>query len=332
VAAGVRSAIRPPEAGSATCRRAANRRLHTGTVSWGALLTIVLCAGCVELDQPTFGHTTQMARVGDYLTSTCSTSVVRGLSLQIADEVACMLPGALVELGAGLGIEFSGPQVLPYLSQVAVDDLHGAAAALDRPLVINSAYRTVAQQYLLYEWFRRGRCGITAAAPPGGSNHESGRALDIANWSEWVATLGAHGWGHTVPGDEVHFDHLDSPDIRGADVHAFQRLWNRNRPDDPIAEDGDYGPQTALRLTMAPAEGFPLAGCAVEEIEDDDDEDAGEAPADRDLSGGCATGGGAGWLAALGLLAMLLWGAEPRRRKARFASVRRRPRPAGTCT
>jgi hypothetical protein len=61
----------------------------------------------------------------------------------------------------------------------------------------------------------------------------------------------------------VHFDHLDSPDIRGADVLAFQRLWNRNAPDDPIAEDGQYGPMTEDRVKRAPAEGFGIGAlCA----------------------------------------------------------------------
>ena len=121
---------------------------------------------------------------------------------------------------------------------------------------VNSGYRTVAQQYLLYRWFKEGRCGITAAALPGRSNHESGRAVDIQNWSSRVTTMRNHGWAHTVPGDPVHFDNLGSPDNRGKDVTAFQRLWNRNHPSDKISVDGDYGPQTAARLKKAPAAGF----------------------------------------------------------------------------
>ena len=107
------------------------------------------------------------------------------------------------------------------------------------------------------------RCGIPAAAEPGRSNHESGRALDVSNYSDWITLFDSRGWAHDVPGDPVHFDHLASPDIRGADVLAFQRLWNRNAPDDPIAEDGDFGPMTADRVQRAPAEGFGIgAVCA----------------------------------------------------------------------
>jgi hypothetical protein len=56
----------------------------------------------------------------------------------------------------------------------------------------------------------------------------------------------------------VHFDHTRSSDIRGLDVHAFQRLWNRNNPSDRIDEDGDYGPATGARLAKAPAAGFAI--------------------------------------------------------------------------
>jgi hypothetical protein len=128
---------------------------------------------------------------------------------------------------------------------------------------VTSAFRTVVQQYLLYRWYQLGRCGITAAATPGNSNHESGRALDVSNYNDWITVFGTHGWAHDVPGDPVHFDHTASPDLRGADVLAFQRLWNKNAPDDPIAEDGDYGPATAERIARAPAEGFGIgASCA----------------------------------------------------------------------
>ena len=68
--------------------------------------------------------------------------------------------------------------------------------------------------------------------------------------------MASHHWAHDVPGDPVHFDHLTSPDNRGKDVRAFQRLWNRNHPSDKITVDGDYGPATAARLKRAPAKGF----------------------------------------------------------------------------
>jgi len=197
--------------------------------------------------------------VSSFETSSCATSVVLALSTQIAEEVDCIMPGQLVPFAETTGIQFTGSAVLPYLSEAARTDLLAAAAAgSGRTMNITSGFRTVVQQYLLFRWFQLGRCGIPAAADPGRSNHESGRALDMSNYSEWITTLGAHGWSHNVPGDPVHFEHLASPDIRGADILAFQRLWNRNAPDDQIAEDGDFGPATEARVKSAPAEGFGI--------------------------------------------------------------------------
>lgn len=201
--------------------------------------------------------------VASFEMTSCATSVVLPLSVQIAREVDCLMPGQLVEFVEGPSIMFAGSAVLPYLSTAARDALYAAADGSGNVVQVTSAFRTVVQQYLLYRWFQIGRCGITAAADPGNSNHESGRALDVSNYSTWITALEAHGWSHDVPGDPVHFDHLDSPDIRGADVLAFQRLWNRNAPDDRIAEDGQYGPATEDRVKRAPAEGFGIGAlCA----------------------------------------------------------------------
>jgi hypothetical protein len=200
--------------------------------------------------------------VGDKVTGSCSTATVAPLSKQIAEEVACLAPGALAPFVDAGGIHFTSAAVLPFLHPTAIVSLQ-AAARESGDLRINSAFRTVAQQYLLHRWYQTGRCSIPAAATPGTSNHEGGRAIDLADWSMEVSVMSRHGFAHDVPGDNVHFDHLKSSDIRGLDVHAFQRLWNRNHPEDRIDEDGDYGPLTAARLANAPAGGFPLgADCS----------------------------------------------------------------------
>ena len=226
---------------------------------------LAAAAGCVDPGAPQEGELASASTVATYASSGCSTAVVIGLSRQIAEEANCQHPGNFVHFSSGNGLSITSNAVLPYLAQGARDDLETVAKS--HSLQINSALRTVAQQYLLYHWYLEGRCGITAAATPGTSNHEGGRAVDVQNWSTRVGDMAAHGWHHDVPGDVVHFDHTGTPDRRGEDVLAFQTLWNRNHPDDKIATDGDYGPHTEARLRMAPATGFahgPSCGAQVE--------------------------------------------------------------------
>jgi hypothetical protein len=241
-------------------------------VRCSALLVSVALAACGDdalvmpdaADAMTGTPSIEGTPVSSFETTACATSTVLALSIQIAQEVDCINPGQLVVFDESATIQFAGSAVLPYVSDQARTSLLAAAGAGGGEVIqVTSAFRTVVQQYLLRRWFELGRCGITAAAQPGSSNHESGRALDVSNYSTWITGLEAQGWAHDVPGDPVHFDHLASPDIRGADVLAFQRLWNKNAPDDPIAEDGSYGAQTAERVKRAPAEGFGIgASCA----------------------------------------------------------------------
>jgi uncharacterized protein (TIGR03382 family) len=232
----------------------------------GSAISSLLCAlpialaGCLGAE-PTLGEASSASTVADNVYGGCSTAVVLGLSRQIADEIGCENPGGLVPFAASSSISLTSSAVLPYLEQDAKDDLIAVAAA--SPVQVNSAFRTIAQQYLLYRWYATGRCGIAAAATVGHSNHESGRAVDLANWSSRVSAMSRHGWAHDVPGDSVHFDHTASDDIRGEDVMAFQNLWNNNNPDDPISVDGAYGPQTEARLKASPATGFAQGASCV---------------------------------------------------------------------
>jgi uncharacterized protein (TIGR03382 family) len=214
-------------------------------------------SGCgVPGDDVEYSEVESYATVGSYISSSCSTASVLGLSKQIADEISCANPTGLTRFTAGGNLQVTSNAVLPYLSATGKNDLMTVASG--RVVQVNSAFRTVAQQYLLYQWYLQGRCGIPIAATPGRSNHESGRAVDLANYSALITPMSHRGWAHDVPGDAVHVDHLASPDIRGRDVLAFQKLWNRNHPGDQIAEDGAYGPNTEARLRQAPSEGFPI--------------------------------------------------------------------------
>jgi hypothetical protein len=222
------------------------------------LLFAFLAAGCEE-GQP------GLADMGPFLEEVlaaegCDTSPVLDLSLQIASELACMMGPVLAPLNFDGNLVAIDAAVLPYLAPAAKADLE--AAAQNQIIIVNSGFRTVAQQFLLYQWWREGLCGIATASSPGTSNHESARAVDVENHMEARPALEARGFYQTVPGDSVHFDHLASPDLGGANVAAFQRLWNRNHPDEPLSEDGLYGPDTESKLLRAPIQGFAQGACS----------------------------------------------------------------------
>ncbi|MGZ3450993.1 MAG: M15 family metallopeptidase [Polyangiales bacterium] len=188
----------------------------------------------------------------------CASRPVLGLSQQIAEEVArCVRPGMFVQVPSGGALTNAAD--LGYLEKPAADALSKALRA--RPghtLHVSSMYRTIAQQYFL---FRRASC-FPAVASPGRSNHETGIAVDVSDPdnSTWKSALEAEGFHWLGSFDRFHFDYkgAGSVDTRGDDVKAFQRLWNRNHPDDVIGEDGVWGAETEKRLKAAPASGFAI--------------------------------------------------------------------------
>ena len=57
----------------------------------------------------------------------------------------------------------------------------------------------------------------------------------------------------------MHFDYTaGGVDLGGAQVLAFQQLWNEHNPEDPLMEDGLWGPATAAAVERSPAAGFPV--------------------------------------------------------------------------
>jgi hypothetical protein len=192
----------------------------------------------------------------------CSTASVDGLSRQIIEQGRCINPKAFVPLPSRPNLVV-GEHVFAYLESSARDGLLRALDARKKStMTINSALRTVAQQYLVWRWSASKRCGVQLATPPGESNHETGLALDIAEQADWRQTLEQHDFHWLGQIDRVHFDYKgdtgSSSSQRAVDVLAFQQLWNRNNPSDPIAESGHYGPETEQRLKKAPADGFAI--------------------------------------------------------------------------
>jgi len=182
-----------------------------------------------------------------------SAGVTQGITNQIVAELGSMGYGF-----RGLdGNSVHCPGFSCTLQNGAADSLEAAARSIGDYITLNSAFRSSAEQYILYEWYQRGMCGISLAAAPGSSNHEGGRAIDTSYYSYWNGPLGNYGWVHSYPSsDPVHFDYSGSPDIASQNLLAFQRLWNRHNPGNTISEDGQYGPQTASAMSNAPCNGW----------------------------------------------------------------------------
>jgi hypothetical protein len=187
----------------------------------------------------------------------CTTTSVKGLSTQLVEEIQCLRPATFMRIDKTPGLAL-GSAVFPYLQTNAAKSLVAAQKARGTTMSINSALRTLPQQYLLYRWYQTGRCGIGLAASPGTSNHEGAIAVDINDNAGWRAAMLGKGFRWLGASDPVHYDFIGggTVDLRGVSVRAFQRLWNRNNPNDKIAEDGAYGPSTATRLAKSPSGGF----------------------------------------------------------------------------
>ncbi len=225
-------------------------------------------AGMPTCFEPPFGTSDEGLTIDEAVAGGgCSTAVVRPLSEQLIEELECLEPGTMARIDGIPGLEL-GSAALPWLQSPAAAGL--ARAIEDGPgsLSVNSTLRTLPQQLMLYRWYRAGLCGITLAASPGTSPHESGLAIDTSEYSAWRSALEGNGWRWLGSGDPPHYDYTAAGvSLPGLSVRAFQRLWNRNHPDDMIAEDGDYGPMTEARLRMSPAEGFPI-GAVCSEIDE----------------------------------------------------------------
>jgi MYXO-CTERM domain-containing protein len=223
------------------------------------------------LDEPVAQHGDAIT-VSQAVSSGCSTSAVAGLSAQIIKVANCLKPGILTKVPSKPNFK-PGSNVVPYMEKAAVDQLVKALDANPKTsLLANSMLRTIASQYLLYSWYQQGKCGIKLAAKVGNSNHETGLAVDISNYSSWKSTLAAHEFKWFGSADTVHFDFTGggTTSLKPTEVKAFQMLWNTNHPGDKIAEDGDYGPATEARLKQSPAGGFTQTP-ACNDTDDDDD-------------------------------------------------------------
>ncbi|MBD0346280.1 MAG: peptidoglycan-binding protein [Coleofasciculus sp. Co-bin14] len=197
--------------------------------------------------------------IDSHADGTCSTALVKELSLQVIDEMNLLIPNVLVSFD-DLDVSGNDATVNFFLQPKAKDALRRAINRRGVTLRLNSAYRTVVQQHILFSW--RGSSCVGIAATPGKSNHEDGLAIDIPDFAAWKSALEAEGWQHFGDGDPVHFTFMGGgvrDDIGDIGVEAFQILWNKQNPADQIEVGTGYGPQTAARLDRSPANGFSIA-------------------------------------------------------------------------
>ena len=119
----------------------------------------------------------------------CATMVANTLSQQSIHEVNVLLEestgGSLDFLVSFDSLNVSlGSAAYPYVQPPALDALRRAIDERGITMQVNSAYRTLAQQHLLFKWwnFGRGSCGFQKVAPPGASYHQAGLAIDIQDY------------------------------------------------------------------------------------------------------------------------------------------------------
>lgn len=200
------------------------------------------------------------ANVHEAAAQSCSTASIDALSRQLVEQSRCIDPKAFVPLPSRPNLVVA-EHVLAYLDASARDHLLRVIDKhKDKTLKLNSALRTVAQQYLVWRWGQGKRCGVQLANRPGESQHETGLAIDVAQHAQWRSALGAERFKWLGDNDRVHFDfeRAGGPRKTGVAVLAFQQLWNRNHPEDKIAETGRFTTETEERLKKAPAAGFAL--------------------------------------------------------------------------
>ena len=191
----------------------------------------------------------------------CDTGKVAGLTRDILTELLAYHPRALEE--------FEHPRVSAaarvnrYFQPPAAAALRKALADGQREMTLISAYRSAAQQTMLYHWYKTGRCGIPLASKPGSSNHEDGAAIDIEDSAFWRPHLRRHGWRWQGSRDPAHYSYrgegfIDTMGRLG--VLAFQRLWNHHvaEPEGKplLMEDGVCGAATLKALLDSPADGW----------------------------------------------------------------------------
>jgi len=182
------------------------------------------------------------------------TAIANGLPQQLIHQMNVIRPGILTSCD-DLNVQL-GDAAYALLQPPAKAALKAAIQERGIAMKINSGYRTIAQQQILYN----GRfVRDLPVAAPGASNHQSGLALDIQDAPGWRPYLESYGWEWLGHYDPPHFDFYGTGcdyNLGSLAVLAFQQLWNQNNPDQALQEDGQYGPGTERCLNQTQVRGF----------------------------------------------------------------------------
>jgi LAS superfamily LD-carboxypeptidase LdcB len=193
---------------------------------------------------------------------------VRKLDKQILSMMQSIDPDSLVSFKK-LNVEFTDnyKKSFPFLQLPATKSLEKAINKRGVKLRITRGYDSIVEQQIFrnFTLYNKNKCGVNVSAPPGHSVHNSGLAIDIADYEGWRPFLKSEGWEWLGTIDPPHFDFVGSGtyNIRTLPTLAFQKLWNLNHPEDKIPEDGEYTPETEQRLNESPIDGFPKGGRAI---------------------------------------------------------------------
>ena len=189
--------------------------------------------------------------------TSCSTTICNKLDEQLIGVFKRLAPAELV-CYSGDKIKPTSDSVHLYFQASALRALLSAIAEAGEFMTVSSCYRTIAQQYLLYNHYRNKRCNVKLAAYPGKSNHQNGLSIDIPYYNFWKPYLVNYGWRWAGLKDPYHFYYVgsdDVKDIRSFMVKSFQILWNEWN-DEKLSVDGVLGFKTFKCLSESPVEGW----------------------------------------------------------------------------
>jgi hypothetical protein len=184
-----------------------DRLMRTSAAAVLMLGALVFCAPACSSE----GFGDEDGDVEDEVVDTSSDAIVSTVDCRTTRQTA-------YERGRSFGIDVIkiGGKPASKPTGHAFLKMQAAAHAAGVRLVINSGFRTNAEQQYFYGCYQSGNCNNgNLAARPGYSNHQSGRALDLTT-STWLANNASRfGFKRTVPSEAWHYEYMTGTDPGG---------------------------------------------------------------------------------------------------------------------